>query len=171
MATSNTKKRSHTEAGAKRQVQRPNKKQKKQQEYHSDTDEDESFQPVNLLESDDDEGLDAAADDGGDFSDSSAESGSEIESSSDTEGHPSRARQSLKKQEPKTSAPKQKYAQDVPPSSDEEDDSDGSDDDSFGIGSGAEDEDQDASSSKKAKSKRNDPNVSARILQACPCCD
>jgi hypothetical protein len=169
MAGFKSKKRTHADStGAKSKVSRPNKKQKKQPGHHGSDEEEadgESFQPVSMLDSDDEADLDATVDDGASSSDSE---------SSDEEQFS--ARQTLKKQNPKTAKPKSKskLAQDAPPSSDdeedgEEDDSedeldDGahSDADSFDLEA---DDDDSAATATRAKSKRNDPTAFATSLQ------
>lgn len=164
MAPPTSKKRSHTESAAKLKQSRPSKKQKKQARYHSDSEEEveekSAFKPVNLLESDDEGGLDAVVDDG-----ASSNSDSEAESNSDDE---SSARQKLTKPKAKPSkSTKQKLAQDAPPSSDDEENDDDqaySDADSFDIGD-SDDEDGDAAGGRKTKSKRNDPTAFATSLQ------
>lgn len=162
MAGSTSKKRTHTDsAPVKSKASRPSKKQKQQPERQNESeDEDDgpSFQPVSLLDSDDDADLDATVDDG-------ASSGSEAGSGSDSDEERSSARQTLRKQTPKKAA-KPRLAQDAPPSSDEEDDDEGSDDgadseaDSFDM-----DADDDDAARTKARSKRNDPTAFATSLQ------
>ncbi|KAH6658703.1 Rrp15p-domain-containing protein, partial [Truncatella angustata] len=133
---------------------RPVKKQKKQTAYESESEDDaeSGFQPVNLLDSDDEGGLDAVVDDG---AASDSEAGSHSDSGSE-DG--SSARQKLQK--PKTT--KRKLAQDAPPSSDDEDDEDSEmDGDEFDLD--ASDDETEAGG--KGKSKRNDPTAFATSLQ------
>ncbi|KAK9783640.1 putative Ribosomal RNA-processing protein 15 [Seiridium cardinale] len=167
MAPSTTKKRSYRDSNTKSRVGRPHKRQRKPQDvYHSNSEEEEeeqsTFKPVNLMESDDEGGLDAVVDDGASSdsaADSQSDSGSEDENS---------ARQKLEKPkaiEPKTK--KRKLAQDAPLSSgdDEQDDEEESDADSFDLD---EDEDGDESTlggGRNSKSKRNDPAAFATSLQ------
>lgn len=164
MAGPTSKKRTHHESAPKIKPQRPTKKQKKQAlaAYHSDSEEDESFQPVNLMDSDDDAGLDATVDDG---ASSDSGSGSEPQADSESEDEETSARQKLTN---KTDAPKEakrKLAQDAPPSSgDEEDDSDDdSERDEFDL-----DGDSDADSNPnliKVRSKRNDAAAFSTSMQ------
>ncbi|KAK7430335.1 pre-60S ribosomal particles component [Neonectria magnoliae] len=135
-------------------VPRPSKKQKRQQNYNSDSEEDvpkdlevpQDFEAFNLLDSDDDDIHNARVDDVG---------GSDNEhTSSDEEGA------ALKKPAKKTKAPAQKKqvekeSEAESEEEDEEGDSDNDDDD--------DDDDEDAPKRKK-KSKRNDPNAFATSL-------
>ncbi|KAI4596802.1 hypothetical protein KJ359_005145 [Pestalotiopsis sp. 9143b] len=164
-----TKKRSHHDSSTKSKASRPNKKQKKQPAYQSESEDDSSFKPVNLMESDDEVGLDAVVD-SGNFSDSDANSQSDSESEDE-----SSARQKLgkpKKNLPKTQ--KRKLAQDAPPSSDDEEEADGSggdsgddddDADSFDLEGSDDGDDSALGGNRKSKSKRNDPTAFATSLQ------
>jgi hypothetical protein len=140
MADSVTKKRAHTDV-AKSKAPRPSKKQRKLLAYHSDSDEveaGEDFQPVNLLDSDEEDLENVLVDDG-------ATSGSESGSGSDLETEKIAP-------QPKTTKPRSKaVAKDAPSSADDsEDDSD--------------DYDEALGASQRHKSKRNDPEAFATSL-------
>ncbi|KAI1848585.1 hypothetical protein JX266_005444 [Neoarthrinium moseri] len=170
MAGTTSKKRTHHESAAKSKGSRPVKKQRKQAAYHSDSDDDNdndahhpdadadadaSFQPVNLLDSDDEGGLDATVDDGASSADSDAGSGSDSDDA-DT----SSARQKLTKR--KAAPPsKRKLAQDAPAMSDDDDD-DGDDNDEFDLSDS--DDDGDAAVGGRPKSKRNDASAFATSM-------
>lgn len=158
MAPPSSKKRSHQDAAAKPKGSRPIKKQKKQQAYHSDSEEEDSlFKPVNLLDSDDEGGLDAVVGD-------DALSGSDDESQDSASEDENSARQKLKKSEPST---QKKLAQDAPPSSDNEDDDDDSDgygEDEFDLDA-SDDEGQATGANRGRLNKRNDPAAFANSLQ------
>lgn len=141
MAGPTNKKRTHDNRS-----QRPVKKQKRQRQYHSSSEDEDGqdFDAVNLLDSDDDihnARVDDVAPSDGDASSSEDES---------TAVKP--VGKLAKKQ---ASAPK---AHDPDPSDEEEEseDEEGSDMDDYG----SDDEDQD----RKSKSKRNDPNAFATSL-------
>ncbi|KAF2994631.1 hypothetical protein G7054_g2322 [Neopestalotiopsis clavispora] len=163
-----TKKRSHHDSSTKSKVSRPNKKQKKQPAYQSESEDESSFKPVDLMDSDDEGELDAVVEDAGNFSDSDANSQSD--SASEDEDS---ARDKLGK--PKKSQPKasqRKLAQDAPPSSDDDEesegdngDSDGDDADSFDLEGSENGDDSTMGGDRKSKSKRNDPAAFATSLQ------
>ncbi|KAF5537359.1 RRP15-like protein [Fusarium mexicanum] len=128
-------------------LQRPTKKQKRKQlrDYNSDSESEEAqeFDAVNLLDSDDDI-HNVKVDDVGD-------SENELSSSEDEEAVPNKP---LKKT--KTNA---KNARDSKPEAESDEEEDDDDDE------GSEDDDEDgASTNKRKKSKRNDPNAFATSL-------
>ncbi|KAF5679013.1 RRP15-like protein [Fusarium circinatum] len=128
-------------------LQRPTKKQKRKQlrDYNSDSESEEAqeFDAVNLLDSDDDI-HNVKVDDVGD-------SENELSSSEDEEAVPNKP---LKKT--KTNA---KNARDGKPEAESDEEEDDDDDE------GSEDDDEDgASTNKRKKSKRNDPNAFAASL-------
>ncbi|KAI0835201.1 Rrp15p-domain-containing protein [Hypoxylon sp. FL0890] len=157
MAGPNSKKRNRQDFPSKSKSQRPNKKQKKVPEYHSDSDEEGSnpgFRPVNLLDSDD-EDLDNIAVDDIPF-------GSDSDTGSDSDSDVDVARASkLSAKQRKTTT--KKFAKDAPTdqSSDEEleDDEDEEDEEEEGT-----DSDGDRSTARKSKSKRNDPDAFATSM-------
>lgn len=163
MGLTNIKKRSRPDAALKSKGLRPIKKQKKQI-YHSDSEEEEeekadtSFKPVNLVDSDDEAGLDAVvAEDASSIADvDSADSASEDDNP---------ARQRLKKSKPTA---QKKLGQDAPPSSggdeDEDDDSDGYGEDEFDL-DGSDDGGQGTGVNRGKVNKRNDPTAFANSLQ------
>lgn len=126
---------------------RPAKKQKRRQEYHSDSEPEEEieFNAVDLLDSDDDIHNARVHDVGGSADDLS---------SSDEERP---ALKKLKKPKKATKSDKQKEQAPEEPESDEEgaDEDDDEED---------EDEEDDESKGKKSKSKRNDPSAFATSL-------
>ncbi|KAI0593033.1 Rrp15p-domain-containing protein [Biscogniauxia sp. FL1348] len=165
MAGSNTRKRNHKDANSK--LSRPGKKQKKSQEYHSDSSEPEpepessnpnEFQPVNLLESDN-EDLDNVAVD-----DLSSVSGADSDSDSDSGSDSDAARSRLKSAARRDSHKESKVTRRHDGSSHDEEDEEGDFDDEED-----EDEDEDEEgaeadtatfrSKKLSKSKRNDPSA------------
>ncbi|KAK6073347.1 DUF1665 domain protein [Seiridium cupressi] len=171
MAPSTTKKRSYRESNTKSRVGRPHKRQRKPQDvYHSNSEEDEeeqsTFKPVNLMESDDEGGLDAVVDDGASSdsaADSQSDSGSEDENS---------ATQKLKKPKAiESKTKKRKLAQDAPLSSDddendaEQDNEEDSDADSFDLDEDEDDDESTLGGGRNSKSKRNDPAAFATSLQ------
>ncbi|KAK8032137.1 rrp15p domain-containing protein [Apiospora arundinis] len=189
MAGPNAKKRSHQDYSLKGRMkaQRPLKKHKKQKHYNSDSDEDDekttendkSFKPVNLMDSEDD--LDnAVVDDGA----SSAGSGSDSESGqSDSEGDndktSTRDKLTKRKAAPtKAAQPKAKKTKQAEEDEKDAEDSDSEDDDleendEFDLDAVSDDSDADdnddndddtLSTGKKPKSKRNDPGAFATSL-------
>ncbi|KAF5567119.1 RRP15-like protein [Fusarium phyllophilum] len=139
----NKKKRQHDG-----RLQRPTKKQKRKQlrDYNSDSESEEAqeFDAVNLLDSDDNI-HNVKVDDGGD-------SENEVSSSEDEGAKPNKP---LKKT--KTNA---KNARDSKPEAESDEEEDDDDDDE-----GSEDDDEDgASTNKRKKSKRTDPNAFATSL-------
>ncbi|ROV92469.1 hypothetical protein VSDG_06679 [Cytospora chrysosperma] len=167
MAGTTYKKRSHDEA-SKSKTARPSKKQKQQQTYHSESEDDaQDFQAVDLLDSDEDDIHNAPVDDG-------ADSASE-DSASDSEGEDQAPPRSKKAAAPSIArgAAKNKPAKDAPPSDDEEDSDDGEEDDNDEFSdlddeasSGDEQDAEDGAARPKrtAKSKRNDPDAFATSM-------
>lgn len=163
MAGTTYKKRSHDDA-AKSKTARPTKKQKKQQAYHSESEEDaEDFQAVNLLDSDEDDIHNAPVDDGAD----SASEGSASDSEEDA-----RAPIPTKKAAASSIA-KNKQAKDAPPSDDEAESDDGEEgdhdeysdlDDEASSGDEQDAEDGTARPKRTVKSKRNDPDAFANSM-------
>ncbi|KAI1414404.1 Rrp15p-domain-containing protein [Hypoxylon sp. FL1857] len=157
MAGPNSKKRNRQDFPLKSKSQRPNKKQKKVPQYHSDSDEEGSnpeFRPVNLLDSDDEDLDNIAVDDVPSGSDS------ETGSDSDTDVDVPRASKNTRKQQ---KAPNKKFARDAPSdqSSGEELEDEEDDDEEEEEGT---DSDGDRSTTKKSKSKRNDPDAFATSM-------
>ncbi|RYP02532.1 hypothetical protein DL764_005776 [Monosporascus ibericus] len=157
MAGPHSKKRNHQDSGSKPKSRRPNKKQKKQVEYHSDSDEEGSnpdFKPVSLLDSDDEDLDNIAVDD--------VPSASESDSGSDPRMDREAATALIRSKKRKTLA---KDASSGTSDSDAE----------SGHGSGEEDyedEDEDGdsdadttgTSAARNKSKRNDPSAFATSI-------
>lgn len=127
-------------------LQRPSKKQKRRPQYHSDSDADESkeFDPVNLLDSDDDV-HNATVDDVGDSDDASSSSDEEV---------PTMKKAAKVVKAKKT--PKEPVKESEAESESEEDDDSEEEDDDDEMESGAR--------GKKNKSKRNDPSAFATSL-------
>ncbi|KAI1135580.1 Rrp15p-domain-containing protein [Hypoxylon sp. FL0543] len=161
MAGPNSKKRNRQDFPSKSKSQRPNKKQKKVPEYHSDSDEEASnpeFRPVNLLDSDD-EDLDTIAVD-----DIQSGSDSETGFDSDSDVDVASASKNITKQR---KLPAKKFAKDAPSdrSSDEElEDEEDDEEDEGEEEEGGTDSDGDRSTTKKSKSKRNDPDAFATSM-------
>lgn len=141
MADSATKKR-HLADTAKSKATRPSKKQRRALAYHSDSDDAEDstdFQPVNLLDSDEEDLENAIVDDG---ASSDLDSGSE--SDSGPENVKPRAKNTAKFDAELT-------ARDAPDSTDDSEDE-------------SDDYDEALGASQRQKSKRNDPEAFATSL-------
>ncbi|KAI1805970.1 Rrp15p-domain-containing protein [Daldinia bambusicola] len=170
MAGPNSKKRNHQDSGVKSKSQRPNKKQRKVPEYHSDSDEEginTEFKPVNLLDSDN-EDLDNVAVD-----DISSGSDSDSNSDSDSDSDSARRPKSLAKRHDKPAkkqvkdAARDRSPEDELEDEDDEDDAESDDDndgDEEGDDSDGEDDPTSTGQSKKSKSKRNDPDAFATSM-------
>ncbi|CAH0059011.1 unnamed protein product [Clonostachys solani] len=138
-------------------AQRPYKKQKRKQRYHSESEDEATgdFDPVNLLDSDDDI-HNAKVDDVGDAE--------EEASSSEDEKPATREKKTLNTK--KAQKPPAKKAKDAPSSDEDEEEEEEDDEESSDIG----DEDDeyeiegDDNLEKKSKSKRNDPTAFATSL-------
>ncbi|KAI1206860.1 Rrp15p-domain-containing protein [Annulohypoxylon truncatum] len=163
MAGPNSKKRNRQDINSKSKSQRPNKKQKKVPQYHSDSDEEgdnSEFKPVNLLDSDDDDFDNIAVDD--------VPSGSDSDSGSDSESEIDLARTKLATKQRKTST--KKHASDAPKGDGSGDELEGSEDEYEDVDEdedeedGGTDSDGDRSTTKKTKSKRNDPDAFATSM-------
>lgn len=136
---------------------RPSKKQKRQQQYNSDdsADEDQGFDPVNLLDSDDDV-LDAKVDDVGGGDDSSI-SGSDSEDNSPSKTSKAKLKMKLPK---KVSAKVTKKEADEDDEEEIDDDEDEEEDSELDIG----DDEFDIEGVEKKVKKRNDPSAFATSL-------
>ncbi|KAJ6438370.1 glycosyltransferase family 32 protein [Purpureocillium lavendulum] len=138
-------------------LQRPSKKQKRQrlQQYHSeseDDDEAQGFDPVNLLDSDDDI-HNAKVDDGADAGDN--------DSSSSEEEQPKLKKSMKMKAQPKTAKAPPKEAE----SDEEEEDDEEEEEEEDEAGSDLDEFDMEArSAGAKSKAKRNDPTAFATSL-------
>ncbi|KAI1640722.1 Rrp15p-domain-containing protein [Biscogniauxia mediterranea] len=166
MAGLNTRKRNHKDIHSK--LQRPGKKQKKSQEYRSDSSEPEpepessnpnDFKPVNLLDSDNEDLDNIAVDDLSFFSGA----GSDSDSGSDSDAARSRSKPVARRKDIRESSQAAKKHDD---SSHDEDDDDYDDDedededeDENEDGEGAEADAATSRSKKSSKSKRNDPSA------------
>lgn len=135
---------------------RPSKKQKRQQQYNSDdsADEDQGFDPVNLLDSDDDV-LDAKVDDVGGDDSSVSGSGSEDNARSKT----SKAKLKMKLPK-KVSAKAAKNDADDDDEDEVDDEEDEEEDSELDIG----DDEFDIEGEEKKVKKRNDPSAFATSL-------
>ncbi|ETS86146.1 hypothetical protein PFICI_04171 [Pestalotiopsis fici W106-1] len=167
-----TKKRSHHDSSTRSKASRPNKKQKKQPVYQSESEDESSFKPVNLMDSDDEGGLDVVVDDAGDLSGSDADSQSDSASENEDSARDKLGRP--KKSLPKAS--KRKLAQDAPSSSDDDAEGEGNngnsdeddeddDGDSFDLEGSDNGDESVLGGNRKSKSKRNDPAAFATSLQ------
>ncbi|RYP38843.1 hypothetical protein DL767_002405 [Monosporascus sp. MG133] len=157
MAGPNSKKRNHQDSGSKPKSQRPNKKQKKQIEYHSDSDEEGSnpdFKPVNLLDSDNEDLDNIAVDD----VPSASESGSGSDSGMDREAATALIRSKKRKTLAKDAS------SDASDSDAESGHSSGEEDDEDEDEDGDSDADTTATSTARNKSKRNDPSAFATSI-------
>ncbi|KAI0883090.1 Rrp15p-domain-containing protein [Annulohypoxylon maeteangense] len=165
MAGPNIRKRNRQDFNSKSKSQRPNKKQRKALQYHSDSDEEgdnSEFKPVNLLDSDNEDLDDILVDD--------VPSGSDSDSGSDSESEIDLARTKLTTKQRKT--PAQKHATDAPKSDDSKDEPEGSEDgdeyedvdDDDDEGDEGTDSDDGQSTTQKTKSKRNDPDAFATSM-------
>ncbi|KAI2613384.1 Rrp15p-domain-containing protein [Hypoxylon sp. NC1633] len=166
MAGPDSKKRNHQDFVSKSKSQRPKKKQKKGLQYHSGSDEEATnpeFQPVNLLDSDNEDLENIAVDD--------IPSGSESDSGSDSDTDPARETNPFTKQ--KKPLPPRKVAKDVSKNTNAGDELNNDDDDAesededdasdLASGSGSE-ADSTTPHSRKSKSKRNDPDAFATSM-------
>ncbi|RYP77405.1 hypothetical protein DL771_001200 [Monosporascus sp. 5C6A] len=157
MAGPNSGKRNHPDSGAKAKSQRPNKKQKKQVEYHSDSDEEGSnpdFKPVNLLDSDNEDLDNIAVDDAPSASESDSGSGSEMDQEAATALMRNRKRKALAKDAPS----------DTSDSDAESGHGSGEEDDEDEDEEGDSDADTAGTSTARNKSKRNDPSAFATSI-------
>ncbi|RYP76202.1 hypothetical protein DL769_003673 [Monosporascus sp. CRB-8-3] len=157
MAGPNSRKRNHQDSGSKPKSQRPNKKQKKQVEYHSDSDEEGSnpdFKPVNLLESDNEDLDNIAVDDVPSASESDSASDSDMDREAATALIRNKKRKALAKDAPS----------DTPDSDAESGHSSGEEDDEGEDEDGDSDADTTATSTARNKSKRNDPSAFATSI-------
>ncbi|KAI1466704.1 Rrp15p-domain-containing protein [Daldinia caldariorum] len=174
MAGPNSKKRNHQDSGAKSKSQRPNKKQRKVPEYHSDSDEEGTnteFKPVNLLDSDDEDLDNVAVDDisSGSGSDSNSDSDSDSDSARKPKKHPAKRQDKPAKKHVKDAArdrsPEDELEDEEGKDEDDgESDDDDNDGDQEGDDSDGEDDPTSAGQSKKSKSKRNDPDAFATSM-------
>jgi hypothetical protein len=165
MAGPTAKKRNHNDVASRSKSQRPTKRTKKQPRYNSDSDEEEAedtgFQPVNLLDSDNEDLDNAVVDDAASF-----EAQSDSESDDQMERKPSKPRSgATAKSRPV------KLAQDAPADNEDEDEdqdmgmeADGDSYDEDDLGSDEDDEDDGAGGLRKTKSKRNDPSAFATSM-------
>ncbi|RYP81501.1 hypothetical protein DL770_005883 [Monosporascus sp. CRB-9-2] len=157
MAGPNSKKRNYQDSGAKPKAQRPNKKQKKQVEYHSDSDEEGSnpdFKPVNLLDSDNEDLDNIAVDD--------VPSASESDSGSDSGMDREAATALIRTKKRKTLA--KDASSDTSDSDAESGHGSGEEDDEDEDEDGDSDADTTATSTARNKSKRNDPSAFATSI-------
>ncbi|RYP43930.1 hypothetical protein DL768_009561 [Monosporascus sp. mg162] len=157
MAGPNSKKRNHQDSGFKSKSQTPNKKQKKQLEYHSDSDEEGSnpdFTPVNLLDSDNEDLDNIAVDD--------VPSASESDSGSDSGMDRETATALIRNKKRKTLA--KDASSDTSDSDAESGHGSGEEDDEDEDEDGDSDADTTATSTAPSKSKRNDPSAFATSI-------
>lgn len=173
MAGPTSKKRNHQDFGSKAKSQRPTKKQKKQFQYHSDSDEEEpsnpNFKPVNLLDSDNEELDNIAVDDVPSASGSGSESsGSEIDQKAVKAALRNKKR---KAQQPAKDAPPSASNSEAEPEVGNGSNNDGSSSSSEGEeeeedGDEYSDDDDDQVTRKNgnSKSKRNDPSAFATSI-------
>ncbi|KAI5461427.1 Rrp15p-domain-containing protein [Mariannaea sp. PMI_226] len=134
-------------------MQRPSKKQKRRQNYHSDSEDDEpqGFDPVNLLDSDDDI-HNAKVDDVGD-SDQDVSSSDDEAPAPKKRVKPAKAQLKAQVEDEAKAEPEAESEEDE----DEDEESDGDEED--------EDEDDEGGARvSKKRSKRNDPNAFANSL-------
>jgi hypothetical protein len=144
--------------------QRPFKKQRRQKEYHSDSDEQKDFKAINLLNSDDEDIHNATVEDDAD-SQQHQNSSSDEEAEKKAPAPKKSAKMSMRtKQEPKSKKDEQPRNEEGEEGSESDEDMDDDDDDNN------EDEDEDENESgvrprkRASKSKRNDPNAFATSL-------
>ncbi|KAJ9134287.1 Ribosomal RNA-processing protein 15 [Pleurostoma richardsiae] len=164
MADPAAKKRSRDDA-AKPRAPRPSKKQRKLAAYHSDSDsvaeedEQQDFDAVNLLDSDNEDLENARADDG-----ASSCTGSDSDSEAASDAGRSAKRQPKTKQQQER---KPKFvARDAPASDDDSPsgEQEGSSDDDGDAGSDSDDSEGGGGGRQRKKSKRNDPAAFATSL-------
>ncbi|XXH00903.1 hypothetical protein Hte_007254 [Hypoxylon texense] len=165
MAGPNSKKRNHQDIPSRPKPHRPNKKQRKALQYHSDSDEEATnpeFRPVNLLDSDNEDLDNIAVDDVPSGSDSDA-SNSDLESDNDV----AQTSKAIAKQR---KTPAKKFVKDVPADGgsdkelDEDEDEGDSEEDETDTDSDSDSDSPSTSQSKKSKSKRNDPGAFATSM-------
>ncbi|RYP22012.1 hypothetical protein DL765_001918 [Monosporascus sp. GIB2] len=160
MAGPNSRKRNLQDSGAKPKSQRPNKKQKKQVEYHSDSDEEGSnpdFKPVSLLDSDNEDLDNIAVDDVPSASEQDSGSDSEMDQEAATALIRNKKRKALGKGTQSDTSDSDAASGH---GSGEDDDDDDDDDDE----DGDSDADTTATSTVHNKSKRNDPSAFATSI-------
>ncbi|KAI5917627.1 Rrp15p-domain-containing protein [Camillea tinctor] len=164
MAGPNAKKRNHKDISSK--LQRPGKKQKRSQEYHSDSSEPEpepsnpnDFQPVNLLDSDNEDLDNIVVDDVSSFGGESSDSDSGTNSDDDN-GDNTRSRTASRQRDDRKLSKPSKY-DDSSNNEDDDEDNDEEEDDDHDNEEGAEVDDTNTlpHSKKSSKSKRNDPSA------------
>jgi hypothetical protein len=139
-------------------LQRPNKKQRRQHAYHSDSEDEaaQDFDAVNLLDSDDD-GQDAAVED--------LSIGEEEGSSSSEDDKPTPLKKSVatkKTAKKESKPPKTSDDEDEVAEEDGEEGEDDAEDDGSDVDMGSDSDTQEPG--KKSKSKRNDPSAFATSL-------
>ncbi|KAI1505751.1 Rrp15p-domain-containing protein [Biscogniauxia marginata] len=168
MAGPTSRKRNHKDVVSSK-LQRPKKKQKKSREYHSDSEGENTntdFQPVNLLDSDDEDLDNIAVDDIASFSGSSSDSGADTDA--DSRSRPAAVRQRNPHKSSKAAnddsgddeSAGQSSLDDEGDEEDEDEDED-EDDAARGDGDGAN---PTKAKSKKSKSKRNDSDAFATSM-------
>ncbi|RYO79337.1 hypothetical protein DL766_008006 [Monosporascus sp. MC13-8B] len=156
MAGPNSRKRNLQDSGSKPKSQRPNKKQKKQAEYHSDSDEEGSnpdFKPVSLLDSDNEDLDNIAVDDVPSASEPDSGSDSEMDQEAPTALIRNKKRKALGKGTPSDTSDSAAESGRDSGEDDEDEDEDGD-----------SDADTTATSTARNRSKRNDPSAFATSI-------